>query len=161
MRRARASPVAACLVIVLAMAGLAVASEIESSGGKGDGGGVSSAAKRAFEGEPPSCEAASGSASVAEFEREVISLAPFSDVRANEEGDLVGFSLDVGSEEAFREISRALVDRGWRQIESGSASASSFAKSEGTFRWAFAMAVDVPGGSSVVITCLRFEGRGS
>ena len=97
--------------------------------------------------------AASGGAQLSGFEREVLPLAGRDDVRASEEGALVGFSSARGAEETFADVSAELAKRGWTAVSSGSACAGSFVKAEGSFRWAFVACAQMGEESSVVVRC--------
>ncbi len=97
--------------------------------------------------------AESGTEELADFEREVLPLSGRAGLRASSGGTLVGFTASGGAAEAFAAISDELEGRGWTAVSSGSAQTGTFAKGEGTFRWAFVSCADVGGEASVVVQC--------
>ena len=97
--------------------------------------------------------AQSGDESLARFEREVMPLSGYDDVRAAGNGAVVGFTMPTSADDAFSSITATLTARGWTAVESGHATAGSFVKEEGDLTWAFVHATDVAGCASVVVTC--------
>ncbi len=155
MTRTRGNLKIACTVVFAVFASLALASGVDAFGGAGARAVVASTAAAALrEGRSP-YEVVPGSDAVRDFENEVLPLASYDEVQASEDGALVGFVSSSDAAETLREIAGEMVDRGWERIESGNPSACSFEKIAGVFRWAFVAVVDVPGGSSVVVSCLR------
>ena len=98
--------------------------------------------------------AESGDSSLAEFEQEVLSLFGREDLRAFDEGGLVGFVVEGDAEEAFASLRSELEDLGWTAVSSGSATAGSFVKGGGRYRWAFVSCTGVGDATSVVVQCV-------
>lgn len=99
----------------------------------------------------------SGSSALETFEQEVLSLAAYRELRLAAEVCVVGFTADGSAEKTFSDLSQTLERGGWTAITSGSATAGSFVKSTGTYRWIFMSCSDIAGTTSVVIRCAQQE----
>lgn len=95
------------------------------------------------------------------FEDEVLSLEGRADVRVDERGGVVGFSVEDRAGEAFAAVSRELEARGWTGVESGAATCGTFAKDRGAYRWAFASCVQVGSTACVVVQVVPLEQEGA
>ena len=99
----------------------------------------------------------SGSSVLEAFEQEVLSLAAYSELRTTAEACVVGFIANESAEKTFSDLTQTLERGGWTAIASGSATAGSFAKSTGAYRWIFVSCSDIAGTTSVVIRCAQQE----
>ena len=97
----------------------------------------------------------SGAPELVRFEDELFSLEGFEDVRAAEEGTLVGFVISRPGDRAFAMVRDLLEVEGWVCVESGSETSASFVKQKGVYRWAFVSCTEVAGSTSVVVQCAR------
>lgn len=95
------------------------------------------------------------------FEEEVLSLEGRVDVRVDERGGVVGFSVEGRAGEAFATVSRELEAKGWTGVESGAATCGTFAKDQGAYRWVFASCVQVGGTACVVVQVVPLEREGA
>lgn len=138
----------ACAIVTSLVAAAALASSPKDGGDAMPAASAASLRDRA-----ESSLAQSGDAALARFEREVIPLSDYDDVRASGNGAVVGFTMPASADNAFASITAILTARGWTAVESGHATAGSFVKEEGDLTWAFVHATDVTGCASVVVTC--------
>lgn len=92
-----------------------------------------------------------GAAALETFEAELFSLAPFEDVRATEDGSVVGFTAPGDAQAAFSLVVQRMEESGWIVVPSGSDQAGSFVKGEGRLGWAFATCLAVGDATSVVV----------
>lgn len=74
------------------------------------------------------------------------------DVKVDKSEKIVGFSLSDDAECSFARVKNVLVDKGWKNVESGSSTSSSFYKDEGNYSWLFLNCISVGGETSVVLT---------
>lgn len=88
------------------------------------------------------------------FEDEVMPLARCRERRCDADAHVVGFSMDAGVDESLDAVRRQLAAKGWDEVPSGVDGCSTFAKSNGRYRWAFVQCVPMGGWTSVVI---RYE----
>lgn len=95
------------------------------------------------------------------FEDEVLSLEGRADVRVDERGGVVGFSVEGRAGEAFATVTRELEAKGWTGVESGAATCGTFAKDGGAYRWAFASCVQVGSTACVVVQIMPLERKGA
>lgn len=95
------------------------------------------------------------------FEDEVLSLEGRADVRVDERGGVVGFSVEGRAGEAFAAVSRELEEKGWTGIESGAATCGTFVKDGGAYRWAFTSCVQVGNAACVVVQIMPLEREGA
>ncbi len=84
------------------------------------------------------------------FEEEVGTLEEYSEVRVDDRGGIVGFTVDRGSDETSTSIASELEEKGWTAM-AGEAGCTSFVKSEGSYRWLFVSCVPVGNATSVVM----------
>jgi hypothetical protein len=70
------------------------------------------------------------------FEDEIAATAS-EEVWADGESQVVGWVLPGSAETVFDGLTRGLSERGWTQVESGSATMGSFVKEDGSYRWVF------------------------
>ncbi|MEF9875779.1 MAG: hypothetical protein RRZ85_06160 [Gordonibacter sp.] len=87
------------------------------------------------------------------FENEVLPVGQLSDLRVNDTGTVVGFSLPAEPVDAFGLLAQSLSDRGWRAVPAGGGSSGTFVKEEGRFIWLYIACVRVGDTTSVVVQC--------
>lgn len=85
------------------------------------------------------------------FEREVIPLTGFMEVRVSESKGVVGFYSDDRTDSVLRHCTTLLQERGWIEVKSGQAEFTSFLKNEGRYSWLYLSCFSISGGTSVVI----------
>lgn len=85
------------------------------------------------------------------FEDEVLSLRGRAEARVDDRGGIVGFTVAGSADAAFQTLSSELRAKGWTSVQSGSATRGSFAKEEGSYRWAFASCVQSGDATCVVV----------
>ena len=73
-------------------------------------------------------------------------------LKVERDENVIGFSLNTNSVNAFELVKSKLIDNGWNYVQSGNGSSASFYKDSGEHNWLFVNCVDVSGESSVVIT---------
>ena len=94
------------------------------------------------------------------FAEEVMPLDGYADVRVGAEGAVVGFTANAEPARAFEEVRRALCERGWTSVPSGSDAGGSFVKRAGPRTWAYVACVRTGETTSVVVQCAAIDGKG-
>lgn len=93
----------------------------------------------------------------ARFEDEVVRCVEYKEVRVDEPGGVVGFSVAGLAQVVFDNLAGELGRNGWTSIESGLATSGSFTKSKGRYSWVFVTCVQVGDTVSVV---MQYAGTG-
>lgn len=96
-----------------------------------------------------------GTAAPAWFEQEVCPTADLSDVLANDDWSVVGFSSDLSPGEELSRLCALFSSRGWTGFESGVEGTATFGKDEGTCRWMMVSCVSAGDATSVVLQMQR------
>lgn len=93
-----------------------------------------------------------------EFSDEILG---FSDGKysVDSDGVIAGYLFPNGSTPSIGDIQLLLEERGWRAISSGQGSIATFAKSEGSFRWASVSCESLGDGAAVVVNARRLKGE--
>ena len=84
------------------------------------------------------------------FAEEVCDLSGAQVVQADLDALVVGCEWNADAEACFAELQSRLVSRGWTMVPSGSATAASFVKKEGRYRWIFVSCTEIAHQTSVV-----------
>lgn len=95
------------------------------------------------------------------FEEELVALEGRADVRADARAGIVGFTVEEPPDRAFSELSSELEAKGWSCVESGAAACGTFARNEGSYRWAFASCVRSGTATCVVVQVEPIEEEGA
>lgn len=77
---------------------------------------------------------------------------------AGSDGVVVGFTSEGDVSSAFSQVKAEMEEKGWTYVSSGSQAAATFAKDDGTYRWATATCTEVSGGTAVVINARGCNG---
>ncbi len=85
------------------------------------------------------------------FADEVASLAGRNEGRIDEESRIIGWTCEGAAPDVLSSVVTELEQKGWRRMESGSATCASFTKASGCYRWAFLMCAQIGSSVSVVI----------
>lgn len=85
------------------------------------------------------------------FADEVASLAGRNEGRIDEESRIIGWTCEGAAPDVLSLVAAELEQKGWRRMESGSATCASFTKASGCYRWAFLMCAQIGSSVSVVI----------
>lgn len=85
------------------------------------------------------------------LEEEGLLPADARDVKANEDGSVVGFRVSGERAQVFEEMARNLVDAGWAMAETGMEGAAVFARPEGYHAWMLLSCVGVSGWVCVTV----------
>ena len=88
------------------------------------------------------------------FEEEAYLHPAARDLRANEEGTVIGYMVDADSEDVFAQIRDAMCERGWTEVPLGGVRGSTFLKTGGECTWALVTCTQVDGTASVVFRCV-------
>lgn len=94
------------------------------------------------------------------FSEEVLPMEGRADVRVGAGGSVVGFAVPEEPARAFEAARRALCERGWTAVPSGSDAGGSFVKEAGPRTWAYVSCVRTGDTTSVVVQCAATDGKG-
>lgn len=74
------------------------------------------------------------------------------------DGVVVGFTSEGDVSSAFSQVKAEMEEKDWTYVSSGSLAAATFAKDDGTYRWATASCTEVSGGTAVVVNARGCNG---